>query len=898
MQRALLAKAMLARPRLLILLAAIISVALPLGARTKESDLKPLLGQIESAEDELAVFDRLKMLSPWRADPGKRRELADDLIKLRQALMIHPDAEGAVLDDNASALRTMIAWRNDSDEKIDLLTALLEQEIERKRFESARRTQRRLIERLADRPDGDEERFSSILPLSARIDGDALERARGLVLRIDEAEPRLKALRLLAESALEEDRLGTAFKAFAGDDEQPSPDERAAMLSDFIELGAFEPAFFLALLIETDADRDRLLFDIIDHQIAQAQPPDTIIAQHAIINDDLRDGATLALIDDALDRNRMALARATSQRLVSDDALIDGTVKIGGRLTSEGYLEQASTLFDNLPDHLAARPAVLAERTRIDLRRGELGQGDALDQALARWAAHRQEPAMANLDDALAGALARAGRTDDLGRILDESEDPAERDALLDGLAMALGRGERSADGVKALDRIGDPERRAAAAIALLDGLGTGEDSDQGVVGDLIALIELALPEFADDREANGRIALALTQQLAAFRDFDDVEKAMAALSPDQRESELAQHALAVAETRDGRLLDAVRRLDRLPDNDARARMIIDVAMILVEDRRFGEAAALVDGIGDWSLRAKGYREIAERQASMQAPAGPIEQEIPEREKADAESVRADIPAVAPGRLHVTYLHYARYNENFASEVGEIELLREAQATRHPKYIYLEDGVFDLPAIAAALERQEAGDALERDGRLYTLRMPLLIGPAATLVISGSDVDALRMIQERAAYLINAGRLYLADSQLLGWSEAERGIATTDGAIHGVFRPFFLAWSNAETYIAGARVAGLGYRNDKSDGLFFAAGPSLLARQSKTTVRPPFGVVVDSVFEQMHRDVHAHDTNRLILDGNVFDDEIGSFSIVRPMGVENIGVQPAAAVGP
>ena len=872
-----------------MLLAGLLSIALPPGVLAEEGDIKDLLGRIESAEDELAVYDRLKVLSPGRADPGNRRALTDDLIGLRQALMRHPDAGDDLLDDNALTLRTIIGWRNDGSEKIELLTALLEQEIERERFESARRTQERILERLADQSHENAELFSSILPLSARIGRDALDRARDLALRVDEGEPRLDALRLLAKSALGEDRLGTAFKTLASDDERPLLVKREAMLFDFIELGAFEPAFFLALLVEVDADRDRLLIKIIDHQIEQNQPPETFIAQYAIIDDDLRDGALLTLIDDALERERPALARGFAERLVLDDALIAGWIKISAHLASEGYLAQADALLAALPNRLSDRPAVLAERVRIDLQRDQLGDSDALDQAVRRWSDHRQEPAMAALSEALAGALAKAGRINDLNRLLDETENPTLRQALFAALAMAHVRDERPSDGLVALNEIGDPQNRAEAALTLLDFLGTGETADQRFLGDLIALVESALPEVADDREAYARLALALAKRLAVSGDLDDVEKAMASLSPDQKDSDTAQHALAVAEIRDGRLLDAVRRLDRLPDSDARARMIVDVALVLAEERRFPEAATLVDSIKNWSLRAEGYRGIAERQAGRRDVDVPRKAEASRSGEANAWKLRADIPAIRPGRLHVTYLHYARYGENFASEVGEIERLREAQNTRHPRYIYLEDGVFDLPAIAAAVERQEAGNALELDGRLYTLRLPLLVGPDATLVVSGSDVDALRLAQENVAYLINAGRFYLADSQLLGWSETDQLIAEEGDATGTVFRPFFLAWSNAETTIAGAHLAGLG---DGSDGFSFTAGPSLLTRRAGAAVKPPSGIVVDSLFEQMREGIHAHETSQLILAGNVIQDRAGIPPTLLTLDAEQIDAEP------
>ena len=877
-----------------VLLATLLSLSLLTGVLAEEADIETLLDQIESAEDELAVFHRLEVLAPGRATPKKRRELTDGLIELRQALMHHPDAAPDVLDDNALALRTVIGWQADGHREVELLTTLLEQEIEREQFASARRTQKRLLELLADRSDGDVTGFSSVLPLSARIGQDAVERARDMALRVDDGKLRLHALRMLAKSALKEDRLGTAFRPFDIDGQSPPRAEREAMLADFIQLGAFEPAFFLALLIEADADRDRLLIDIVDHQIEQNQPPETIIAPHAIIDDDLRDAALLALIDDALERERPALARKFAERLVHDDALITSAVNIGGHLALGGYLAQADALLDDLPERLSEEPAVLAQRIHIDLRRGELGDDDAIDRTVARWSDLRQKSAIAAHVETLAVALAKSGRIADLNRFLDETENPAERDALFAGLAIAHVRDNRPSDSLAALKEIIDPTSRAEGTLALFEFLETDDATSQRVFADLMAFVDDALPAIKSAREPDGRIAMALAKQLGTFRAPGDVKEVMAGLPPSQKDSVAAQHALALAETRDGRLLDAVRRLDRLPESPTRARMIIDVAQVLAEDLRFPEATALVDGIMDWSLRAEGYRKIVERQAKKQEADAPVRGGPSARKEADAWRLRAAIPMIEPGRLHVTYLHYAGYGEDFASDLSEIEWLRAAQGTRHPKYIHLESGVFDLPSIAIALKQRDAGDALVRKGRVYTLRLPLLIGPDASLVVSGVDVEALRLAQEKAAYLINAGRFYLADSQLLGWSERGEAIATSSDAAGKAFRPFFLAWSSAETTIAGAHVAGLGYRHGKRSGLSFAVGPALATRRAKASP-PASGIIVDSLFEQMHQGVHAQAISHWTVAGNVIRDSSSATPFALPLDIHQADAEPEAA---
>ena len=63
---------------------------------------------------------------------------------------------------------------------------------------------------------------------------------------------------------------------------------------------------------------------------------------------------------------------------------------------------------------------------------------------------------MAALIEALAGTLAKAVRIDDLSRLLDETEDLKQREALFAALAMAHVRNERPADGLAALNEIDD----------------------------------------------------------------------------------------------------------------------------------------------------------------------------------------------------------------------------------------------------------------------------------------------------------------------------------------------------------------------------------------------------------------------------------------------------------
>jgi poly(beta-D-mannuronate) C5 epimerase len=243
---------------------------------------------------------------------------------------------------------------------------------------------------------------------------------------------------------------------------------------------------------------------------------------------------------------------------------------------------------------------------------------------------------------------------------------------------------------------------------------------------------------------------------------------------------------------------------------------------------------------------------------------------------AEVATVRQQVPAIAPGKAHEALMIYNQYNRKFflnTEQEGGGRRLAMRQGVVSPRYIYLENGVFNLAAIARALQVSSAEDAVLRDGEIVTVRLPILIGPDASLVISGNELAELRLSATRGAFIANAGKLYVVDTRVVGYDEEQGDIAWHTYKDRDTFRPFILSWSSSDTQLAGSSFIALGYTSSKAYGISLSSGPTELIRGSQKAKRPT-GVIVENSFDNVHYGFYSYEADYVKLVGNEYRNNI------------------------
>lgn len=237
--------------------------------------------------------------------------------------------------------------------------------------------------------------------------------------------------------------------------------------------------------------------------------------------------------------------------------------------------------------------------------------------------------------------------------------------------------------------------------------------------------------------------------------------------------------------------------------------------------------------------------------------------------------MRMPLPTTA-GDADVTPIRYNQFNDKFLEEaartVGQ-PILVGLQRDLNPFYINLDRGVFTLGDVYRKLLAAGQTTAIVRVGEGYLVRLPILVGPEATLILGGEDVDEVRLSSDTGAFLVVAGTLYAVDTRIVAYSEANGGPDLRKDAEGKVFRPFVAAWSDSEMHIAGSTLIGLGYPAGKAYGLSFTAGPVSLVRV-RSAPKPPTGTVVENTFINNLYGFYSYEAAGVEIIGNEYRDNI------------------------
>lgn len=246
------------------------------------------------------------------------------------------------------------------------------------------------------------------------------------------------------------------------------------------------------------------------------------------------------------------------------------------------------------------------------------------------------------------------------------------------------------------------------------------------------------------------------------------------------------------------------------------------------------------------------------------APAEPLQlgaPKLPDLTPFTAETVQAKIQRKPAASVSVRRMIGMDQLTEFT---GGDERLREwvSRQGSMPEAIVVEGGYVTPAGLAKTLTSEQLR---ETSPGVYLLRLPLVVMPGATLHIDQTTKD-FRLSNERGAFIINDGKLFITDSRVTAWREKENRQDWFEKK--GRFRPFINAWGGTETYVVGSTIASLGYTKSKSYGFSISQySPSMSPKMQRGH---PTGWLLNSVWDDMWYGFYCYEADDVVIRGNTY----------------------------
>ena len=278
-------------------------------------------------------------------------------------------------------------------------------------------------------------------------------------------------------------------------------------------------------------------------------------------------------------------------------------------------------------------------------------------------------------------------------------------------------------------------------------------------------------------------------------------------------------------------------------------------------------ASAAAFAAVDPATPAKGLQQ-AKTYTVTSPPTAPLElakPKLPDISGYTAEAVAKKIVRSKPGKIKVRRMMQEDALKDF---IGGDNKMTEWVARQHgiPQAIFIEDGYVNLRDLSKSLPKQYFS---ETSPGVFLARLPIVVGRKGILEIDNKTQE-LRLSQEAGSFLINDGQLFVRDTKITGWREADNGPATFRKP--NEFRPFLLSWGGTETYIVNSKIASFGYANSKSYGVSISQYTPNMAKVLK---RPePTGWLIGSEFSDMWYGFYCYEARDVVVKGNTYRDNI------------------------
>jgi mannuronan 5-epimerase len=238
---------------------------------------------------------------------------------------------------------------------------------------------------------------------------------------------------------------------------------------------------------------------------------------------------------------------------------------------------------------------------------------------------------------------------------------------------------------------------------------------------------------------------------------------------------------------------------------------------------------------------------------------------LPDLSGYSAEAVEAKIERSKKGQVVVRRMLQQDALKDF---IGGDERLREWVNRQQgmPNAIFVEGGYITLQDLAKQLPDNQFSQV--KPG-VYLARLPIVVAQNATLHVD-KNVEELRLSQERGAFLVNDGKLFITDTRLTAWREADNGPATFRKPDE--FRPFLVSWGGSELYISNSVVTSLGYNTSKSYGVSITQyTPNMHKRLQR---KEPTGWLLNSEFVDLWYGFYCYEAADVVIKGNTYRDNI------------------------
>jgi poly(beta-D-mannuronate) C5 epimerase len=264
---------------------------------------------------------------------------------------------------------------------------------------------------------------------------------------------------------------------------------------------------------------------------------------------------------------------------------------------------------------------------------------------------------------------------------------------------------------------------------------------------------------------------------------------------------------------------------------------------------------------------AKGL-QLAKTYTVTSPPTAPLDlakPKLPDISGYTAEAVAKKIVRSKPGKIKVRRMMQEDALKDF---IGGDNKMIEWVARQHgiPQAIFIEDGYVNLRDLTKSLPKQYFS---ETSPGVFLARLPIVVGRKGILEVDNKTQE-LRLSQEAGSFLINDGQLFVRDTKITGWREADNGPATFRKP--NEFRPFLLSWGGTETYIVNTKIASFGYANSKSYGVSISQYTPNMAKVLK---RPqPTGWIIGSEFSDMWYGFYCYEARDVVVKGNTYRDNI------------------------
>jgi mannuronan 5-epimerase len=222
-------------------------------------------------------------------------------------------------------------------------------------------------------------------------------------------------------------------------------------------------------------------------------------------------------------------------------------------------------------------------------------------------------------------------------------------------------------------------------------------------------------------------------------------------------------------------------------------------------------------------------------------------------------AVLAKIPKRGPGRAVIRRIVEAQTLHEFTGGRGRLGEWA-ARQHKHPVAVFIEGGLMTPEDIDNALSDEYFPEVARG---VYVARLPIVVMPGAVLHID-SSVRELRLSEERGAFLVNDGLMFITHTRVTGWRESTGTPASFKDARS--FRPFIISWGGAELYIARSTLTSLGYEASKSFGVSISQySPNMDARLKR---KRPTGWIINSEFNDLYFGFYCYEADDIVVLNN------------------------------